>query len=306
VIQSHLNRAAGRHGLMFGPDTASATRATLGGMLGNNSSGSRSILFGKTVDHVRRVEAVLSDGAVHRLGPGDLPALAAAHAGRGVLGAVLELAGRIRSQEAEEIRARFPAIMGRVSGYNLDALLEPDPVNLASLLVGSEGSLGTVLEMEVDLVPAPAQRGVGLLHFADLEPAIEATVPVLALGPAAVELMDDMLLDLAAEHPSFRRRLWFMTPRTRAVQLVEFFADSPAELAGKLRALEALGRGLPGSVGVTLAETALQIDDAWAVRKAGLPLLASIPTRRKPLPFVEDTAVSPERLPAFASASRRS
>lgn len=302
VVQSHLNRAAGRHGLMFGPDTASATRATLGGMLGNNSSGAHSILYGKTVDHVRRVEAVLSDGAVHALGPVSLGGPAPAD---GVLGRVCRLARRLRRHQAAEIRARYPKVMRRVSGYNLDALLpregcdHQEEVNLASLLVGSEGSLGTVLSMEVDLVPAPATRGVALLHFADLEPAIAATTRVLEQGPSAVELMDAMLLDLAAAHPGFRPRLWFMTPATRAVLLVEFFADADTQLARKLATLEALARDLPGCVGATVARTALQVNDAWAVRKAGLPLLASIPTRRKPLPFVEDTAVDPERLPEF-------
>lgn len=299
LIQSHLNAAAGRHGLLFGPDTASATRATLGGMVGNNSAGSYSILFKKTVDHVRWLDVVLSDGTRERLGPVPLAEAERRAQGGGVLGSAYRAALKIRAELADEIRTRFPKIMRRVSGYNLDELLHPDRIDLARLIVGSEGSLATVLRMEVDLVEAPRKKGLAVLHFSDLVAAVAATTTILRARPAAVELLDELLMDLARKHPTFAAKLWFARPETRAVLLVEFWVDDEAELEARFadlaRELAADGFRCP----ITRAETAAQANDAWAVRKAGLPLLASIPTKRKPLEFVEDTAVAPDKLPAF-------
>jgi FAD/FMN-containing dehydrogenase/Fe-S oxidoreductase len=303
VVQSRLNAHLAPMGLMLGPDTASGSRATLGGMLGNNSSGSHSILYGKTVDAVRRVKAALSDGLVHELGPMKatdlvLPA-ATEERPDGLMERLFRYLADLRRDHQRAILENFPTVMRRVSGYNLDAALGEKTINLASLLVGSEGSLGTALEMEIDLVDAPATKGVALVHFPALDPAIEATCTFLDTGPSAVELMDDMLLDLAAANPTFAKKMWFMEDGTRAVQLVEYFADSPEELAEKFGRLEAAAAKLPGSPRVVRADEAWQVHDAWAIRKAGLPLLSSIPSERKPLPFVEDTAVDPEKLPEF-------
>lgn len=298
VVQAHLNAAAGAHGLMFGPDTATANRATLGGMVGNNSAGAHSILYRKTVDHVRTLDVVLSDGSEARLGEARLPALDELE-GDGTLTQVQRVTHAVRANLEETILKRYPKIMRRVSGYNLDELLNGDTLNLARLVVGSEGSLAPVLEMEVDLVEAPKAIGLALVHFAGLHDAIAATTTILETGPSAVELMDDMLLGLAADHPTFERKLWFVGDDTQAVQLVEYFGADEAELAEKVRLLEDVMSRQEGARGVLRAKDAAQVADAWAIRKAGLPLLASIPTKRKPLPFVEDTAVDPEKLPEF-------
>lgn len=301
VIQNQLNRHLAPDGLMLGPDTASGSRATLGGMAGNNSSGAHSVLYGKMIDHVRRARVALADGTLADLGPVPVSRIPELAKEEGVLGRVWSLVQTLRGGDAQRIRDAYPKVMRRVSGYNLEDLLAEDEVNLAKMLVGSEGSLGTLLDLEVDLVPTPRCKGLALVNFEGLEAAVGATAPMLGLGPSAVELMDDMLLGLAAEHPSFLPKLWFMTPETKAIQLVEFYADNEEELVAKMGELDALTAGLPGRVGFARAEGALEIDDAWAIRKAGLPLLASMKGRRKPLPFVEDTAVDPEKLPAFVS-----
>lgn len=301
LIQSHLNQALAPHGLMFGPDTASANRASLGGMIGNNSSGSHSILFGKTVDAVRGLKVLLSDGSTPWLSLLPWDEVQGLSQLETTLGRVAKTCLDLRARLLPSIQERFPKVMRRVSGYNLDVLLDPEGLDLGKLVVGSEGSLGLVLEAEVDLVPAPKRKGVALVHFRDLEPAIAATVPLLETQPSAVELMDEMLLDLAAANPSFRTKLWFMKPETQALQLVEYFAESEGELEDCFGRLKSKVQGLDGAIGLTIAENALQVHDAWAIRKAGLPLLSSIPSDRKPLPFVEDTAVDPEKLPGFVA-----
>src|SRR3972149_4091028 len=193
VLGAHLKP----HRLRFGPETATSNRANLGGMIGNNSAGARSLIYGKTVDNVIEVRAILADGTEAVFGPVWRRDLASKTAGDSLEAKIYREALRLGEEYRPEIEKRYPRIPRRVSGYNLDELLDPDEVNLAKLSVGSEGTLATVVEAKLELVPLPAATGLAVLHFDGLLPALEAAFDALELGPSAVELVGEMVLDLA-------------------------------------------------------------------------------------------------------------
>jgi FAD/FMN-containing dehydrogenase/Fe-S oxidoreductase len=297
---------------------ATASRANLGGMIGNNSAGARSIVYGKTSDHVRRLGVVLADGTRTEFGP-----LTAAEWERRACqhtfeGGLYRAVSRIVQENAVEIRSRFPRILRRVSGYNLDLLLDqfdgpPPETNgshaaagrgLVPLVIGSEGTLAVVTEAEIDLVPRPPVRGLLIPHFDSLRAAMDALAACLEFGPSAVELLDQMLLDLARTNLSLRDTMAAVHGRPAALFMVEFSGTEPAEVADRV---ERLQRRLGGVDGVTALVPALDPalrDPLWSLRSAAVPLLLGLPGDRKPIAFIEDTAVAPERLPEFVDRFR--
>ncbi|HEX4591623.1 MAG TPA: FAD-binding oxidoreductase, partial [Gemmataceae bacterium] len=208
VVLDQLNRAAAVHGLQFGPEVATASRANLGGMIGNNSAGARSIVYGKTCDHVRRLRVVLSDGTTAEFGPVGPEEWARRTAGRGLEADIYRDVGRIVLANADEIRHRFPRLIRRVSGYNLFDLLEECPAGhngnplaelretagLHTLVIGGEGTLAVVAEAELALIPRPKARGLLVPHFSSLDAALDSLADCLEAQPSAVELMDSMLI----------------------------------------------------------------------------------------------------------------
>ena len=311
VVLDRLNAHLRPLGLMFGPDVSTGDRATLGGMIGNNSAGARSLRYGKTVDHVRSLDVVLDDGTRATFGPvepGDLDAICA-RADR-----VGRLHASIRStvdRHRGAISEHFPKILRRVSGYNLDELVPGLPVrapgwvddpwafNLARLIVGSEGTLAVIAGAEVKVVPIPPAQGLVILSFATIPAALDRLAEIIATGPAAVEMVDRMMLDLAASNPDYARSLSFAEGRPAAVLAAQFYADSPEELADRAEDLARRFRGTPGVLGIRKSLTESAKDDFWKIRKAGVSLLMGMVGDSKPVAFVEDTAVSPEHLPAF-------
>jgi FAD/FMN-containing dehydrogenase/Fe-S oxidoreductase len=305
VVLDQLNRAALPHGLQFGPEVATSNRANLGGMIGNNSAGSRSIVYGKTIDHVLALRAILSDGAMTRfepLTPDQWQTRASAPTFDGLLHR--QLAG-IVADHAPAIRQRFPKILRRVSGYNLDVLVDPtDPVGLHQLLVGSEGTLAVLAEAELRLVPRPRHRGLLLPHFDSLTACVDAVAICLEARPTAVELLDQMLLDLAHGNLALRETMASIVGRPAALLMVEFSSDDEAEVHDRI---EKLRRRLEGTVGMSAAVVAVEPalrDRLWNLRKASMPLLLGMPGDRKPVTFVEDTAVAPAKLPEFVARFR--
>ena len=214
-------------------------------------------------------------------------------------------------RHTEAIRANFPKILRRVSGYNLDEFvpgLAVRPVgwpqeswqfNLARLIVGSEGTLAVVARANLKVVPVPPAQGLVILSFATIPAALDRLAEIVETGPVAVEMLDRMILDLAAGNPEFARRLDFTEGRPAAVLAAQFYANSEAELADRVADLARRFEGRPGVLGVRKSLTAAAKDDFWKVRKAGLSLLMGMVGDAKPVAFVEDTAVSPERLPVF-------
>lgn len=311
VVLDQLNHALAAQGLQFGPDVATASRANLGGMIGNNSAGSRSILYGKTSDHVRRLGVVLSNGTQTSFGPIPPAEWDRRASVRSLEGSIYRQVRRIVLENAEEIGRRFPQILRRVSGYNLDALsaalTQVDgtrPLDLTALLTGSEGTLAILTEAELGLVSRPKVRGLLVPHFDSLRAAMDALATCLELNPSAVELLDQLLLDLARSNLALRGRMAAVQGRPAAVLMVEFSSDDASEVADRVERLE---RRLRQANGVTALVRALDPalrDSLWALRTASMPLLYGLRGDRKPVTFVEDTAVAPARLPEFVMRFR--
>ncbi len=296
VVQDDLNQASRPHGLRLGPDTATSNRATLGGMIGNNSCGARSIVYGKMMDHVQEVRALLIDGTelhLRRDGTGR-----PAPSGSGRADAIGRSVAAIVERNRAEIERRFPTLLRRVSGYNLDALVR-DPANLTNLLVGSEGTLGVVTEAVVGLVPQPASAVLAVIHFADLFAALEAVPLILSFAPSAVELIDRMVLEMTRAQLEYARRMTFVQGDPDALLIVEFAGDMLGELTDRLAAMEQALQAAGAGYAVVHATSAAEQDNIWRVRKAGQGLLQGVKGDAKPIAFVEDTAVPPERLASY-------
>ncbi len=300
LVLDRLNEALAPQGLMVGPDPASSNRATLGGMIGNNATGAHSILYGMTHDHVRSLRVLLADGSATIVGPLSPAAAAAKRRLPGHEGAIYRLTQRLLATHRDEIAARFPQHWRSVSGYGLDRLAAGDPTNLAPLLCGSEGTLALTLEATIGLVPRPAHRALAVVHFRSLDEAMEAVPTLLATRPAAIELLDEYLLELTRAVPEFARRLTFIEGEPRCVLVVEVFGEGAAEVEAGLARVAATGVGYA----TVLARTAAERAHVWEVRKAGVGLLMSTTSEWKPLAFIEDGSVPPERLAEFVREVR--
>ncbi|MFQ5652739.1 MAG: anaerobic glycerol-3-phosphate dehydrogenase subunit C [bacterium] len=296
VVLDQLNHHVGQYDLFFGPDVATSSRANLGGLIGNNSSGARSVVYGKTIDHILEMEVLLSDGSQATLTEMPAEGLRRASEASGRLNSICAAAQRIGRENKDEIDNRFPKILRRVGGYNLDAFTGEKPFNLSNLIVGSEGTLAVVTAVKVNLVPKPRRRVLGIIHFNDLFGALEAVSPILEFNPSAVELIDDIIINLTRATREYARRMTFVEGRPAALLLVEFQGDSRGELKERLANLVAyLAGNRIGYAHVQAVEAGEQAD-VWYVRKAGLGLLLGTRAARKPVGFVEDTAVAPDRL----------
>jgi FAD/FMN-containing dehydrogenase/Fe-S oxidoreductase len=297
VIQASLNAAAAPFGLEFGPDTSTVDQATIAGMVANNSSGSRSIIYGESKDKTLAIDAVLANGERLRLGrtsDGDLRSGLAGPAAGHLAGALVDIRGRY----GQAIATGFPNTRRCTSGYNLRELLEPQP-NLARLLAGSEGSLALFTELEVALDPRPAVRVGAALTFSTLRGALEANVAILDTRPSAIELLDLDPLRRAPNLGTFRRMAPLLAGDDQAMLTVEYQGDEGGAWAGLAR-LRALTPVL-GATTATWLEEPAALAEAAALRRAALPLLMGAPGAERPASFVEDTAVAPERLADFVS-----
>jgi FAD/FMN-containing dehydrogenase/Fe-S oxidoreductase len=308
LVQDELNAHVQPMGLLFGPDTSTSNRATIGGMCGNNSAGSHSIAYGKTIDHVIELRCLLADGSevvLRDLSPAELE-----QKGRrdGLEGQIYREVRRLVAGHADEIRARYPRIMRRVSGYNLDELVARDgreqPCGLQRLAVGSEGTLVVVVEMTVRLVRKPGFTALDVVHYADLQEALESSQEILTTGPYAVELTDKMILDLARDNIEQRARMGFVEGDPQAIMIVEYAGETGAEVRAKVEALEALRARKRFGYAAHLAFDPAQQQSIWKLRKAGLGLLLGTRGDKKPIAFVEDTAVDPAKLPGFIGRFR--
>jgi FAD/FMN-containing dehydrogenase/Fe-S oxidoreductase len=294
-----LNRALAPHDLQFGPDPATIRQCALGGMIGNNSCGARSLVYGKTGDHVHSLRCVLPDSTCAHFGP---MARGSVSGAPGVEGELARRVLGILEPERERILSRYPKIPRRVSGYNFDAMLEDEELNLARLIVGSEGTLATVVEAELGLVPLPGARGLVLLSFAERFTSMDAVPEILPeRGLSALEIVDSRVLQGARELFEFRPTAALAAAEAMGVLFVEFSGDSAAEVAGLAHDFAARAPGLPGrpSPGVFLSPA--EQNAAWALRQAATGLLYRTTRTRdiKPQEFVEDTGIPPEKLGAY-------
>jgi FAD/FMN-containing dehydrogenase/Fe-S oxidoreductase len=328
-----LNRELAADGLKFAPDPAWGDKSVIGGAIGNNSTGSHSLKYGKTDAYIQSCEVVLADGTVTEFGEVTLAELRerADDEDGGIQAAIAREVVRIVDEEREAVEEAFPDLKRNVSGYNLDRLVDEASeehedgstrVNLARLLAGSEGTLAVVTEATVALEPVPETKAVALLGYPDLVTAMEDVSPILEHGPSAVEVMDDVLLDLARDTSEFGPLVHETVPRgTDAVLLVEFYAESDDEgrekvaglLADRAPEVEAIAEPVdPVETGdparTTFAAEAHDDDERarfWKLRKSGNPILLSRTSDEKHISFIEDTAVPPENLPEYVQGFQR-
>ncbi len=300
VVLADLNRAAAKLGLMFGPDPASAERATMGGVIGNNATGAHSILYGMTADHLISADVILGDGSLETWNEYGASKLA-------------RVAENIRLQYVEKIKEKFPRSWRNSAGYRLNYLLPWTPsvpsqwdsndyglsstvyrqnsrVNLASLLAGSEGTLAVMRRAKVNLVSKPKHTILGVLSYTSIADACDDVPRLLEFKPSAIELIPQMIIQLARGVPAYARQMGWMTGDPAAVLVIEFSGDQPSALKDAVRQF--------GDV-VTIAESPEEQSRVWNIRKMGLGILDSRPQPARPAAFIEDCAVPVERLGDF-------
>jgi FAD/FMN-containing dehydrogenase/Fe-S oxidoreductase len=299
LVQDELNAHVRPLGLLFGPDTSTSNRATLGGMLGNNSGGSHSIAYGLTVEHVLELTTVLADGTRVVFGTLTAEAFDAKCRLEGAEGRIYREIAAIRQDFAEEIRARYPKHWRRVAGYNLNEAIKDFPLNVARIVVGSEGTLLTVLEAKVRLVKRPARTALDVIHYRDIQEALESSQSILETGPYAVELTDKVILDLARNNIEQSKRMAFVNGDPGAILIVEYAGETEAEVRGKIEALEARRARQRFGYAAHVAYDPGEQQSIWKLRKAGLGLLLGMKGDKKPIAFVEDTCVEPRHLKEF-------
>ena len=291
VVLDELNRVLKPHGLWFPVDVSTASRATIGGMTGNNSCGGKSLRYGMMRDNVLSIEAFLADGSKHHFSAANPQTY------RPLSDTLLQLGAR----EAEEIEARFPKIMRRVGGYNIDALVPARaPHNLAQVLVGSEGTLAYSTAIELKLSPLITEKVLGVCHFPTFYQAMDAAQHLVTLDPQGVELVDDTMIALARNIPLFRKTIEaFVNGAPEALLLVEFSEEDASLNASKLKQLEDMmgdlgfaWSGTGKNWGGVNAVTDPRLQGAIAeLRKSGLNIMMSMKDEGKPVSFVEDCAV---------------
>ena len=302
IVLDQLNRQLKSHGLWFPVDVSTGSRATIGGMTGNNSCGARSLHYGTMRDNVAAIDAWLADGTAMHFGAinTDLAGLNRPSEELDLIRNLLALGRR----EAAEIKARFPNLMRRVGGYNIDALIPPDqveqPINLAHLLVGSEGTLAYSNRIHLKLSPLPQHKVLGVCHFPTFYQAMQATQHIVKLKPTAVELVDRTMIDLARDIAAFRATVdRFVQGSPNALLLVEFAGDEQTEQLQRLQELVTLMADLGFANSVVEAIDPTFQSAIWEVRKSGLNIMMSMKGDGKPISFIEDCAVRLEDLAEY-------
>jgi len=304
LVQDELNAYVRPMGLQFGPDTSTSNRATIGGMIGNNSAGAHSLTYGKTLDHVLELTVLLSDGSkalLKDLAPEEVERKSKADT---VEARAYREVFRLAQQNKNEILARYPKIMRRVSGYNLDEFIKPQPFSLARILVGSEGTLASVVEAKMRLVPKPKWTAMDVIHFHDDIEALEASQAILETAPYALESTDQMILNLARGNIVQSQRLGFVQGNPSSLLMVEYAGETESEVKEQVFKLEEVRKRQRIGYAATLAFKPEEVKAIWGVRKAGLGLLLGTKGDKKPIAFVEDAAVAPAKLPEFIKRFR--
>lgn len=304
MVLDELNRMLKPHGLWFPVDVSTASRATIGGMAANNSCGSRSLRYGLMRDNVEAINGLMINGESMRFGQLDPSGPALSGAGVDLVKPLLALGER----EQDEVNRRFPKVMRRVGGYNIDALIPGNPVNLGHLLVGSEGTLACSETIELRLSPLPRHKLLGVCHFPGFYEAMDAAQHLVKLEPVAVELIDRTMIELSMAIPMYQSIVrQFVRGKPEAILLVEFAEDDPAENRRRLTALgdtmHQLGFHWDGPAdkrgGVVEAIDPAFQAAIFEVRKSGLNIMMSMKEARKPISFVEDCAVALEDLAEY-------
>ena len=288
VVLDQLNDFLRPHGFCFGPDVATSSRATLGGMIANNSSGARCPVYGTTADHVMSLEVVMADGRTEKIGPKH----------QSLCSERVEIENLIRARSAEMAERWPPGLIKRWPGYGIERFLRA-PNDLTNIFAGSEGTLAAIFSAELKISPLPSEKGLGLIFFSSVDEAMQATVELLDLKPAAIEHIDRPLLDQTKGQLHFqaaRDLLELDTQPCESILIVEFYDD----VAERLSILQSRKIGLR----VKILTEPVQMNLVWSVRKSGLSLLTGCIGPAKPVAFIEDAAVRPAQLPEYVRGLR--
>ena len=314
IVLDELNLYLQPHGLQFGPDPASSNRAAMGGIVANNSTGSHSILYGMTADHVLELETFLSDGTAAHLGPVENAALAQFQKRPGLEGRLYRGIAELARDNVDAILAGTPKHWRRCGGYNLDRFVDGasfryprDPrFNLAKMISGSEGTLAVMTELKLGVVDLPTRTGLAVVHFDSLYEALSSVPAMLETRPSAIELLDNLGLTLCRGVPQYARLLsTFVEGDPNCVLITEFRGESDAELRESVDNLQRhLTRQGVKTHTVAAIDPQLQTN-VWTVRKVGLGLMMSIKGDYKPIPFIEDAAVPPQHLANYVTEIER-
>lgn len=301
VVQDDLNARLSPYGYRLGPDTSTGNRATIGGMLANNAAGAHSLLYGKMVDHVLEVEVAMADGELISLKDTSMEDIGLSKRASSRLGALTAEIDRIRDAYREDIVAHFPKIPRRVSGYNLDELVKPGPLNLAKLIAGSEGTLGIATAIKLRISPKLGATGLCIVHCAEMTEGMKKIPQMLAHEPISLEMIDRKILEMARLSPSARHKIEWLQGAPEAIFIAEF---QDPDLKGKLDAFQEEMTRLKVGYACEILESHEQIKHVWDVRKAGLGLLLSKRTYSRAIAFLEDLSLPPESLPDFIARFR--
>ncbi len=299
VVQDHLNRELAPFGYRLGPDTSTGNRATLGGMLANNAAGSRSLRYGKMVDHVQGVEVLLASGHVLSFAPVSEKEWASKCLQSNQEGEIYRVLWEIKEKNAQDIRQHFPDIPRRVSGYNLDELLKPLPFNVAKIIAGSEGTLGITTEIKMGIVPKPKATGLLLLFFDDLLQSMHHVPELLTYHPLALELIDHQIIELGRAAPLMRNSLEWLHGNPQAIVILEMEGENPQEVKEKIESIRSqLQQKKMGTQQVAILQPQ-QMTHVWDLRKAGLGILLSKRSYSRAIAFIEDISIPPLKLAPF-------
>ena len=300
MVLDQLNKYLKSYGVFYPVDVSTGNRATLGGMAGNNSCGARSIRYGNMVHNVQAIDAILSDSSTaHFAGLADTSR-------DGFCAELVRKLLALGQREAAEIALRFPQLLRRVGGYNINEVTQADDANFARLLVGSEGTLAFFTRLQLDLQPIPPQKVLGVCHFPTFHQAMDSAQHIVKLDPSAVELVDRTMIDLSREIPMFRVTVdRFVEGEPDALLLVEFAGDHRNEQLNKLRQLVELMADLGSPNAVVEALDADFQSAVWDVRKSGLNIMMSMKGDGKPVSFIEDCAVQLEDLAEYTDRLTR-
>jgi len=300
LVLDQLNAKLKQHDLCFPVDVSTSSRATIGGMTGNNSCGSRSLYYGNMVHNVEAVEAILDDGSLYTFENINKDYLITKNNKNRQYKIIEELI-KIYLNNKQEINENFPKTQRRVGGYNLD-LINPNGFNTSNILVGSEGTLSLFNKVKLKLSPIPKQKMLGLCAFQSFRQAMEITKEIVKLKPTAVELMDDNLLNLAKLIPMFQGSIKkYFQGNPQAVLMVEFIDDNLNEVKHKIKDLESLILSQNKNNVFSFYENLKDQNEIFEMRKAGLNILMSLKGDKKPVAFIEDCAVSLDHLADYTT-----
>jgi FAD/FMN-containing dehydrogenase/Fe-S oxidoreductase len=297
VVRDQLNTAVKDLGLHFAPDPATTSRATIGGMIANNSSGTKSIKYGKTIDHVLGLKVLLMDGTILHLGELSPDQYEAKCKQTDREGEIYRSFRKIIFEHSTAIETAYPKVMRRVNGYPLDEFIHTNKWNLSKIFAGSEGSLGIILQAKVNLEPIPKYKAAFTVHYDDRMAAIREVNKMIAFDPAAIEMLDFNVFEQSVKNnmtKSLHRRL--ITGAPQATLSVEFFCLSQDELDQRIAEFTDWLKNNSAAYAYPILRSAAELDDSWALRKNGLGLLMGDPAGRKPIPFIEDQAIPLEHL----------